>query len=161
MFSSSEFDRLINPTYQANNQDNNQSNILANRIEKSWTTRSGYNAICYANRGYRCGYVEIPINEIDMLDVNDPMDYNSYEIECHGYLTFCGNAHWDKNNNNIWIGFDCTHYGDLFDSSLVSSLEYEILVDEHYNIGTIKTLEFVMNECEKIGEQLIQLLKES
>lgn len=125
-----------------------------NKVEKSWTTSSGHNAICFANgHGYRCGYVEITKEEIQSLQsiVLYPMDYYSYPINCHGDLTYCGRSFWDKDNVNIWIGFDCYHYGDLKDPSIC---DYNL---NYNNFGTIKDQDFVINECEKIGMQLNDL----
>ena len=127
-----------------------------NKIEKSWITESGHNAICYANgNGYRCGYVEILNEELQHLNISKPMNYYSYQINCHGDLTFCGKSYWDPNNDNIWIGFDCSHYGDLTDPSIYYGLASYIL--NYRNTGTIKDLDFVINECEKIGKQLNEL----
>lgn len=100
-------------------------NKVENKVEKSWITESGHNAICYANGR---GY---------------------------GDLTFCGKSYWDKNNDNIWIGFDCSHYGDLTDPS-ISFNPFSYLLN-YKNSGTIKDLDFVINECEKIGKQLNEL----
>jgi hypothetical protein len=128
-----------------------------NKIEKSWITESGHNAICYANgKGYRCGYVEILREELESLNINDPTDYYSYPIDCHGDLTFCGKSYWDKENNNIWIGFDCAHYGDLIDPSINYDL-FSYIHNYNDNVGTIKDIDFVVNECENIGKQLNQL----
>lgn len=135
-------------------------------IEKYWTTESGYKAICVArNLGFRCGYVEIPEEEVKHLRVKKPKDYKSYPIQCHGGLTYCGPSYsyWNKDlgfeeNNNIWIGFDCFHYGDKIDPELINSVD-GILLEDVYDVGTIRTLDFVMNECENIGKQLILLKK--
>jgi hypothetical protein len=130
-----------------------------NNVEKSWTTFSGHKAICIAKiNGYRCGYVEIPREELQYININNPTDYHSYPINCHGDLTFCGTSYWDEENNNIWIGFDCAHYGDLMDPSINKcNLFSFIYKDDDDNFGTIKYLNFVINECEKIGKQLNEL----
>src|SRR3990172_10151188 len=72
-----------------------------------------FNYIVIARKiGFRCGYVRLPKNnkfygkhygDIDLLDV-------------HGGLTFSGKL---TGLAGFWIGFDCAHFGDGYDLSLV------------------------------------------
>lgn len=74
---------------------------------------------------YRCGYVQA--HKGQSIDINS--------IECHGGITYSNGAPTPlpEDNNSLYIGFDCAHFGD--------NMEYW-------------TLERVCAECEYIVDQI-------
>ena len=103
-----------------------------------------------ANRlGYRCGYVRVPAGH-----PWHGMDYDNVEPypAVHGGLTFgepdtdCGKGGED---NAWWLGFDCAHAGDAPDPALPGY--YPRGFD--YPGETIKTTEYVIEECQLLARQ--------
>lgn len=118
--------------------------------------------------GYRCGYVGLP-----KISKYYKKEYDDIPVKCHEGLTYSRSMlHLQNDKDTWWIGFDCAHYNDLNDYD--KAVEYfgfcgenealkifnDILNDVHEPLGTIKTLEFVENECKKIVEQIILLESE-
>lgn len=69
------------------------------KIEKTWTTKAGYQAtVKIMPQGHRCGYVTLP----DGHPCNGK-DYNDLAIQVHGDLTY---------GEVATFGFSCAHYGD-------------------------------------------------
>ena len=103
--------------------------------------------------GYRCGYVRIPAGH-----PWHGKDYDSVEPhpDVHGGLTFaehdtdCGKGGED---NAWWFGFDCAHYGDAPDPALPGS---ETMLRFGLDHGTIKTTEYVSEECRSLAEQALR-----
>lgn len=103
--------------------------------------------------GYRCGYVRIP---------KDHPWHGGYDesinASVHGGLTFwapdipCDD---DGDDDAWWLGFDCHHAGDACDPLLPSFLtsEQRRLHQAVLSYGTIKTTNYVRQECEKLCEQ--------
>lgn len=86
---------------------------------------------------HRCGYVEVPIQSIEEIDVYD-------DIDCHGGITYCGSGISYTDNGVMvfinedgmaYIGFDCAHYEDLFDP---------------------KDTDFCIKECKHIIDQIVK-----
>jgi len=113
--------------------------------------------------GGRCGYVSIPPHhEYSNLKEND---YRAPKIDCHGCITFVSKEHVLKDYltipcNDMWIGFDCSHYRDSPDK--VNAVKYfGELVPESYLFGNgvnkIRTYSYVEKECKSIIDQLISL----
>ena len=100
--------------------------------------------------GYRCGYVRVPPGH-----PWHGKDYDSLDPypEVHGGLTFaeadtdCGKGGAD---NAWWVGFDCAHYGDAPDPELPGS---EQMLKYGLEYGTIKTTEYVSEECRNLARQ--------
>ena len=98
----------------------------------------------------RCGYVRVPSNH-----PWSDKDYDELNIECHGGLTFaafdtpCGDPE-EESNPSYWVGFDCGHYMDSPDPSFGGNpFFYEV----PGALGTIRTQDFVEDECRKICDQ--------
>jgi len=132
--------------------------------------------------GHRCGYVAIP-SEHPYSETPMEMqsflggkerpfwDYNKLDIECHGGLTFMEPNHGLKDLllipcNDIWIGFDCGHYGDACDIEHFKKYfgEKEAGEKESFfkamNFGgesDIKDFDYVEEQCHHIIDQLIQI----
>ena len=98
-------------------------------VEKQFEYR-GHDCICvFTRNGFRNGYVS----------VNDDRDYDEYDIDCHGGLTWSGELPYDYGQKKTYyIGFDCGHWGD-----------YTIFWD-----GIAWPLEYVEEQCKKIVDQL-------
>jgi len=129
-------------------------------IEHKWTTKAGLDAIVYAtDDGFRCGYVEVPKSN-SLYKQNNCSDIVNILI-VHGGVSFSGyfSEFKKQKNENFpltgwWIGFDCDHYGDKSDSSITTNWEYHYFLSEFQESGTIKTKEYVIEECEQLAEQI-------
>ena len=120
-------------------------------IEKEFE-HAGLKCVCAAtNGGWRCGYVgvnkEHPAYAVDYWDVEN--------ISVHGGLTF---SHGQDQNflagNYWWFGFDCNHFGDGIDKTLLDDTtrkEFGFMAELE---GEVRTLEFVESECKSLAEQL-------
>lgn len=110
---------------------------------------AGYPAIVVArNMGHRCGYVQLPDNH---PCVGKP--YDDLSISVHGYLTY---------GKGAVFGFDCGHFCDALDVSIMSDKHKEIFSscpDWTQTGGTIKTTEFCIVQCESMAEQFKALEK--
>lgn len=130
--------------------------------------------------GHRCGYVALkpdhPYSQTPSEDRNIAKHkykhyaYDSLEIECHGGLTFMDPEHGLKQLlkvpcNDMWIGFDCGHYGDLPDKEAYLKYygedAYEVHKSflerhSHYDVQTIKGFHYVEKECHSIIDQLLK-----
>lgn len=123
-------------------------------VTEIYTEYKGYVCIVFAlNSGYRCGYVLIP--ETHQLYTKEHID-----LECHGGITF--NKVFEGGEHVI--GFDCAHLGDSPDISIMS--ETHIKTYQMFNSifdglcedgSTIKTKEYVFENCKNMVEQLIKL----
>lgn len=104
--------------------------------------------------GYFVGYCKVtkehPLHgseyhEVDLID-----------FECHGGLTFS-----EFVDGEYWIGFDCSHSWDIRPSSEMMREKYKpsFALDPICSFvspfeSTYKNLEFCIQECKKIAEQL-------
>lgn len=109
--------------------------------------------VLFMSMGHRCGYVGIH------KDLMKPIDID--EIECHGGITYGPDNYLALQNDTdiSWIGFDTAHCCDRQDVAKV--IEYfgedVILFD---GLGeAIRTLEYCKQECMKIVDQVIDILK--
>jgi len=121
-------------------------------VEKQFQYK-GHDCICvFTRHGYRNGYVS----------VNDDRDYNEYDIDCHGGLTWSGKLPYDYGQKKTYyIGFDCGHLGDYHDYdtahkyNLISEEEVEYLKETViFKDGIAWPLEYVEEQCKKIVDQL-------
>ena len=108
--------------------------------------------------GYRCGYVRVPVGH-----PWHGKDWDEVNAEVHGGVTFAAaDVSCDKPgpDNAWWPGFDCAHGGDAPDRSL-GGKEYfnplgEMLGDNPSEYGTIRTQQYVEQECRSLCEQAMQ-----
>lgn len=133
--------------------------------------------------GHRCGYVRIPdghtlfgrgyqepapgVATADMENVEvgkrgvmalfghalDDGDTVSLDVlfDVHGSLTFAGNRHSDT---DWWLGFDCGHYGDGRDLSIMDE-EFQQIWGCGGD-GPIRTAEYVEGECQSLARQIVE-----
>lgn len=122
---------------------------MKSTVEKKWTTAVGYEAEVLATpMGHRCGYVTVPAGH--------PLEGKGYNdidaaIDVHGGLTYSAGA---------TFGFDCAHLGDKRDVNIMSE-EYRKIYAEHPYLtmgeDVVRTLDFCVNECERLAAQLKEL----
>ena len=139
-------------------------------IEDSWITKEGYQAVVTLvshTMPHRCGYVAVP--EEHALYGKDYSDM--YDIIVHGGLTYSKTERDDTYpmilaQKVTWFGFDAVHSGDACDweagMKLVASQEDQnfrdkirkIIDDEHSRHDTIRTLEYMKEQCNELSTQL-------
>ena len=124
-------------------------------VEKQFEYK-GHDCICiFGCLGYRCGYVS----------VDDDKEFNEYDIECHGGLSFSGTLPYDyRQKETYYIGFDCGHICDGNDYNL--ALKYGLINEKRFNellemqihlptfLEPVRSLEYVEEQCKKIVDQL-------
>jgi hypothetical protein len=89
-----------------------------------------------------CGYIHIP-KEVP----GHGEHYDTFDIWCHGGLTFAG-----EGKDGLWIlGFDCGHSGDLSPYRL---LDKHMSSFPSFGGETYKDMDFVENELNDMVEQL-------
>ena len=131
----------------------------------------GYKCACVFNAGgYRCGYVAV--DESHPYYKMDYTDDGPNEVMCHWGLTYSGEGRhlYDDFDDLWWFGFDCGHCEDGMDCD--TALRYGLISGVEYNVGmemqealnmdenvTVKTKEFVEENCKMIVEQLIAIKK--
>lgn len=135
--------------------------------------------VCLNDLGIRVGYIallrEHPYSKIEPLEDGN-FDYGSLDIHCHGGLSYMGFDHTLKRligdinprpDSEMWIGFDCGNFNDLFDVDACK----KYFGEEHYQrkmaffnilnfyiVGrSLKTFEYVEKECHSIIDQLIKI----
>ena len=120
----------------------------------------------FQSLGFRCGYVVIPDDILDKVKADAEPDYECIPINVHGGITLFGTI--DINRDGLereWvIGFDCGHYGDIQDKEYWKEYfpEEYARIEKHLNHPnrreeTVKTQEFVREECHKMIDQIIDI----
>lgn len=97
------------------------------------------------DRSHLCGYVKLPDNYS-----RDWVGYDEIPVEIHGGVTFFGELSDVK--DEIWIGFDCAHLGDLSPQDLLTYKDGPLWKDDVY-----RDLEYVKKECISLAKQLKDL----
>lgn len=141
-------------------------------IEKEWISNGLKCIVVFQKGGYRCGYVEVPqthplfgkyynnyINDSTNVEIKD-------FFNVHGGITFSEEFSEQSANHNWFFGFDCAHWNDKFDFDLAEKyfpeekILYSILKNASANSTSekdcsIKTLDYVVEQCESLAKQLI------
>lgn len=104
---------------------------------------------------------------ISTLDKNDRIRIAAF-FEVHGGITYAGGgkkSEYPVESDLWWFGFDCAHCWDANDYETAVWIfkdDPEILdmlkrnrYSRWQTHGTIRTLEYVENECKKLADQLI------
>jgi hypothetical protein len=109
--------------------------------------------------GYLCGYVGIPKNHPH----HKTNSYSDIPIDCHGDLTFL--EFGDDFLN--WIGFDCAHFNDYTPSienfkktnsemiEIMQKYRLKVMINNLLFQKIYRNIEFCINECKSIVDQLI------
>lgn len=123
--------------------------------------------VLFMPMGYRCGYVGIPKN-----NKYYKKKYDDIQVDCHGGLTYSEGKLFGQEDKDVWwIGFDCGHFIDGFDSETfyshydedlktmepISRNAYMDSLGKMFDICSeypVRTQEYVENECRKIVDQI-------
>lgn len=101
--------------------------------QQSWLTKSGLVAhALWVNNSHYCGYITLP------KKFGEP-HYDDLNVCVHGGLTF--NGLHDQCEGYV-VGFDCAHCNDQ---------------TKYWKHGTFKDINFVINECEQLAAQLVDI----
>lgn len=141
-------------------------------IEKEWISNSLKCMVVFQKGGYRCGYVEVPqthplFGKHYNNYINDSINVEIKDFfNVHGGITFSGECSEQSANHNWFFGFDCAHWNDKIDFDLAEKCFpeektlYSILKNTSINSTSektcsIKTLDYVVEQCESLVKQLI------
>lgn len=67
-------------------------------------------------------------------------------LQCHGGITYAGRSYWTDPRAGWWLGFDCSHSGDL--------TPYDEFRGRSYSGGTYRTLAYVQEQCRELATQI-------
>lgn len=139
---------------------------MSYKVEKEWE-HLGFKCVVIAtDMGYRCGYVAVgPDHPLYGMDYCDEVPER---LKVHGGLTFSeGDSKYPIEGENLWwFGFDCAHSGDGKDWNLTCRKVKDFYINNPqsafilFNEGPVRTLEYCVNECNNLAEQLDKLKKE-
>lgn len=126
--------------------------VLSSGFHKGfqWTT-------VHNTSGYRCGYIRLPEGH-----PWHGKHYDDVNVEVHGGLTFSEpdeECDAPGNDDAWWLGFDCAHGCDAADYELPGDhhtfrkLSGDYAGPRYADRGTIRTQEYVENECKSLCEQ--------
>ena len=129
-------------------------------VEKTFNYKGFECRVLFMKAGHRCGYVKIPATH-SMCD-SSYEEYNE-AITCHGGITYLNTylINEDCPDGSKWIGFDCNHITD--DKDIESMKTYfpgtELEFDPRIRDirASVKTLEFCINQCERIVDQIAEM----
>jgi hypothetical protein len=81
----------------------------------------------------------------------------------HGGITYSGGgeqSNYPVESDLWWFGYDCAHFGDGKDLSVVSERErgFEMMYPTR---GEVRTTEYCISECKSLAEQLVIFGKEN
>jgi hypothetical protein len=132
----------------------------------------GYDYLVTFNRiGFRCGYVAIDATH--PLYEKDLMGSDGYDLSVHGGVTFFDKNHFveelfDHVCDDKWIGFDCGHCYDSYDKDFAEK-HFDLRDTEREHMQrmesisridpecTIRTKEYVEEQCKNLIDQLIEI----
>jgi len=117
----------------------------------------GYKYLVVAHEmGHRCGYIKIP-RKNKFYGKN----YEEIPIAVHGGLTFSKRR--GGFGRGWWIGFDCAHFGDKPDKSIMSEEYKEVYLKyPHLGLnkeGQVRNSSYVEKECKSAIKEIIKLNK--
>lgn len=112
--------------------------------------------------GHRCGYVRVP-KEHPLFEKS----YNDCDLDVHGGLTFSDYAHQEGMEEGYYLGFDCGHWGDATDYSIMQE-QFKAIYQEMDKRSqelfpkfdsyreTLWTTGMVAEETERLADQLTE-----
>lgn len=126
---------------------------MDHKLEKDWITKAGLRAVVNITtnmpkspilHNFRCGYVGVPKGsslhglEYISMEYHENSDIDM-SVDVHGGLTYSRDSpEYPAPSDGLWwFGFDCGHAYDEEDGG--------------------KSLEYVVNECESLAKQLVEL----
>ncbi len=119
--------------------------------------------ILFMPGAYRCGYVGLPKRNRFY-----GKDYDDIPVDCHCGLTYSNeNLYHQSDENTWWIGFDCAHGCDGYDTETAKRLfaddknvvEQLERMEDYFGIrdeNPVRTLEYCEEQCKSIVEQVIE-----
>jgi hypothetical protein len=143
-------------------------------VEKEWTHCGFLCQSVATGMGHRCGYVGVDryhrLHGVGHSEKSDLLKVfaNGFRgttpegfFSVHGGLTFADKR---EEHPDLWFfGFDCAHANDLPDESLMTNIPEnlrEILSTRSaiLGAGTVWTLDMVVVECERLAQQLSDVM---
>ena len=125
-------------------------------------TYKGYTfVVLFQPLGFRTGYVLVP-----QFHKYFEVDYCNINIKCHGGLTYGSHYFLEEEYPGWWIGYDCAHGDDKNDVEAQEKYFGSIKQDSFFDMlnimtgnydrgyGTVKTLDFCIEQCKNIIDQL-------
>ena len=112
----------------------------------------------YAQRNWAkawCGYVQVPeghalfgadYSSLWQWPYDDGTASLDYILQCHGGITYAGPSYWTTPRAGWWLGFDCSHSGDL--------TPHDEFRGWSYSGGTYRTLSYVKQQCRELAAQI-------
>jgi hypothetical protein len=143
-----------------------------NIIEKQLTTNEGFTAVVVFHNTlfHRCGYIGLPIEIANKIMNNEDNEFMDMDLDVHGGITYESPEQGypiETDEPFYWIGFDCGHLGDSKDFEAadaymeagmnITQSDYDANVKYFHPSGTIKTLDYVVSECNGLSEQIANL----
>ena len=138
---------------------------MSSIIESSFHYKGFQCCVIFHQLGHRCGYVKVPYWHSAYEKNWDELD-----IKCHGGITYTSHILLGKTHaSGWWIGFDCAHFGDIPDvQSAVkyfegdekqrNTLNFLYNLDKgQENFGSVKTLDYCIQQCKSIVDQLMEM----
>ena len=138
---------------------------MSSIIESSFHYRGFQCCVIFHQLGHRCGYVKVPY-----WHPAYEKNWDELDIKCHGGITYASHILLGKTHTSgWWIGFDCAHFDDIPDIQTIikyfggTNEERDILnfldnLDNgQNNFGSVKTLDYCIQECKNIVDQLQQM----
>ena len=127
-------------------------------VEKAFNYKGFECRVLFMNAGYRCGYVKIPATH--SMCGSSISEYDE-AITCYGGITYLEKylINEDCPDGSEWIGFDCDHITDARDLESIKVYFPEIKIDPKIRDvrSPAKTLEFCINQCERIVDQIAEM----
>lgn len=148
-------------------------------VETEFTHRGLRCVVVMQGYAHRCGYVGVPASHelygIQYFDSCPTGGIIDGVLKCHGGITYSDGgkgSEYPVKSDLWWFGFDCAHAGDapdyknakeLFNNDL-ETLQLLIQLEKcawvvENQLGTIKTLGYVCDECRKLADQLAGFTK--
>ena len=102
-----------------------------------------------------CGYVQVPEGHALFGADYSSRWQSSYDnstvsldciLQCHGGITYAGPSYWTDPRTGWWLGFDCSHTGDL--------TPYDEFHGWSYSGGTYRTLSYMQQQCRELTAQI-------
>jgi hypothetical protein len=137
-----------------------------------WTDEAtGFPCLALRNHGSWCGYVGVTRDH--------PMfgqDYDHFDIEVHGGLTFSGFCQEGKGERRIchtpepgqpklvyWLGFDCAHAWDRRPITSQQEMEINLQIKKEFPLSgfdeVYRDLDYVRSECRSLAAQLQAMVR--
>lgn len=137
--------------------------------------------VTFTRMGHRCGYVAVPsghkMDFVKSVHRTSPSggeyidyEYDAYDVECHGGITFCKREHELKDLlsvpcDDLWLGFDCAHAYDGKDMELVEKYFGDsggivLFYKKHPEFQShkheiLRSFDYVEQQCKSIIDQLM------